>query len=367
MTEHSGLLALLADSALRDEVDRIAAAVGTGVVRLSSPTALGRTAWSAALAVVVDEGGAARCAAMGLPRRRAVFVLAPAEPTATTFHAAMAVGAQSVLMLPAQADELVRALTAALEDGRGEARSGAPGGAVVAVIGGRGGAGASVLAAALALRAPGSLLMDLDSFGGGIDLLLGAESSTGLRWSDIAVRSGRLNWADLRQALPAHGGVTVLSGDRRGFEIDCGAAEVILDAARQGGATVVCDLPRGLTDAAVVALEQADLAAVVCPSDVRSCAATAALAPTLNAVNPNVGLVVRGPSPGGLRAVDVAEIVELPLLAAMRPEPMLSEHLERGGVRLRPRSPLALAATAVLDLLGRRPGRGVGRQPGAAA
>lgn len=347
------MLALLSDPSLREEVDRVAAAVGTGVVRLAPSATLGRTAWNAATVVVVDEAGAQRCVALGLPRRAAVFVVAGSAPTADAFHAAMSLGAQAALSLPAQADELVRCVSETLEGVRADAQRGE----VVAVTGGRGGAGASVFAAALALGAAHSVLIDLDPIGGGIDLLLGAESAPGLRWPDIAVKSGRLNWAEVRQALPAHGSVAVLSAGRDGAEIDCGAAEAIIESARHGGGFVVCDLPRRLTDAAVAALELADLVTLICPGDVRSCAAAATIAPTLGAVNPNVGLVVRGPAPGGLRAADVAEVVGLPLLAAMRPEPMIGERLERGGLRLRARSPLAAAATAVLQTLGRRSGR----------
>ena len=60
---------------------------------------------------------------------------------------------------------------------------------------------------------------------------------------------------------------------------------------------------------------------------------------------------MRGPSPGGLRPGEVADIVGLPLLSAMRPEPMLAEKLERGGLRLPARSPLAMAARQVLAVL----------------
>ncbi|MCV7108968.1 septum site-determining protein Ssd, partial [Mycolicibacterium chitae] len=315
MTEHRAMLALLSDPSLREEVDRVAAAVGTGVVRLAPSATLGRTAWNAATVVVVDEVGAQRCVALGLPRRAAVFVVAAGAPTAEAFHAAMSLGAQAALSLPAQADELVRCVSETLDGVRADA-------------------GASVFAAALALGTPHSVLIDLDPIGGGIDLLLGAESAPGLRWPDIAVKSGRLNWAEVRAALPAHGPVAVLSAGRSGVEIDCGAAEAIIESARRGG-FVVCDVPRRLTDAAVAALELADLVTLICPGDVRSCAAAATIAPTLSAVNPNVGLVVRGPAPGGLRAADVADVVGLPLLAAMRPEPMIGERLERGGLRLR--------------------------------
>ena len=363
VTEHRAVLALLGDPSLREEVERVAAAAGTGVVRLSSPAGLGRTAWNAATVVVIDEDGARHCSTLGLPRRSAVLVVATEAVATNTFHAAMALGAQAVLVLPEQADELVRLVAQTVE----EARAVAEHGEVVAVAGGRGGAGATIFAAALAQRAAEAVLVDLDPLGGGIDLVLGVESAAGLRWPDIAVKSGRLNWQEVRPVLPAHGRVAVLSGGRGGGKIDCGAAEAIIESARQGGGLVVCDVPRRLTDTAVAAVELADLAVLVCPSDVRSCAAAATLGPTLEAMNPNVGLVVRGPSPGGLRAVDVAELVGFPLLAAMRPEPMIDERLERGGLRLRTRSPLAGAATAVLSTLGRRPRRGAGRPTGAAA
>jgi hypothetical protein len=77
----------------------------------------------------------------------------------------------------------------------------------------------------------------------------------------------------------------------------------------------------------------------------------------LTTINPNLGLVVRGPSPGGLRAVEIADITGLPLLAAMKAEPQLAEQLECGGLRLRRRSALATAARRVLALLPVQNGR----------
>jgi hypothetical protein len=84
---------------------------------------------------------------------------------------------------------------------------------------------------------------------------------------------------------------------------------------------------------------------------VRACAATATIAPVLSVVNPNIGLVVRGPSPGGLRAADVAATAGIPLLASMRAEPRIAEQLEHGGLRLGRRSALAAAARRVLAVL----------------
>jgi hypothetical protein len=94
---------------------------------------------------------------------------------------------------------------------------------------------------------------------------------------------------------------------------------------------------------------------VISQCDVRACAATATIAAVIAGINPNVGLVVRGPSPGGLRAGEVAEIAAVPLLATMKPEPRLAEQLEHGGLRLRRRSALAAAARRVLAVLPARP------------
>ena len=360
----SGVLALLAEPGLRGEVDRVGAAVGLRVVHpgAGSPdkSPVSRKTWSAAAAVVLDEAAARRCKLSALPRRDHVVVLCATAPATATWAAAIAVGAQHVLTLPAQERELVHELADAAES----ARDGGCRGEVVAVIGGRGGAGASLFAAALAQTAANALLLDLDPWGGGIDLLVGGESAAGLRWPDLAVQGGRLNWPAVREALPRHRGVSILSGTRRGHELDAGAVDAVVDAGRRGGATVICDLPRRLTDAAQTTLVGADLVVVVSPCDVRACAATATIAPVLSAINPNVGLTVRGPSPGGLRAAEVADIAAVPLLASMRAEPRIAEQLEHGGLRLRRRSALGSAARRVLAVL---PTRLVAKSQGRAA
>jgi secretion/DNA translocation related CpaE-like protein len=353
-----GILAVLAEPTLRDEVDRVAAAVGVRVVHAGSTSPVSRKTWSVAAAVVLDDAAAGRCANTGLPRRAHVIVVTCTEPDPVTWAAAIEVGAQHVLRLPAQERDLVCELANAGES----ARDSGVRGEVVAVIGGRGGAGASLFAAALAQAATDPLLVDLDPWGGGVDLLVGGETTPGVRWPDLALEGGRLNWSAVRGALPRHRGMGILSGTRRGFELDARAVDAVVDAGRRGGATVVCDLPRRLTDAAQTALETADLVVVVSQCDVRACAATAAIVPVLVAINPGVGLVVRGPSPGGLRADDVAALAAVPLLASMKPDPRLAEQLEHGGLRLRRRSSLVAAARRVLAVLPARPmAQGEGR------
>jgi secretion/DNA translocation related CpaE-like protein len=344
-----GVLAMVTDPGLRDELDRVAAAVGVRVVRGGGASPVSRKTWAAAVAVLLDEAAAQRCGQAALPRRAHVSVVTLDEPRSATWAAAVTVGAGHVLRLPGQERELIRELAEAGE----AARDDGPRGQVVAVAGGCGGAGASLFAVALAQTAADALLVDLDPWGGGIDLLVGGEATPGLRWPDVALQGGRLTWAAVREALPRHGAVSVLSGARHAYDVDAAPVDAVVDAGRRGGVTVVCDLPRRLTDATQAALDAADLVVVVGRCEVRACAATAAMAPELAAINPHLGLVVRGPSPGGLRAVEVADITGLPLLASVRAQPQLAEQLERRGLRLGRRSALAVAAQRVLAVLPR--------------
>lgn len=346
-TAGSGVLAMLTDSHLREELDRVGAAVGARVVHTGAHTPVSRKTWLAAAAVVLDSDAAQCCAQSALPRRAHVSVLTGAESGTATWAAAVAVGAEQVLRMPEQEADLVCALAEAAESARDVRRRGQ----VLAVVGGCGGAGASLFAAAVAEVAGESLLLDLDPWGGGIDLLMGDEASPGLRWPDLALQGGRLNWSAVRDVLPRRREISVLSGTRHGRELDAAPVEAIAEAGRRGGVTVVCDLPRRLSEASHVALAAADLVVLVSRCDVRACAATATIAPVLAAINPNVGAVVRGPSPGGLRAAEVAEIAGVPLLASMRAEPHLAERLEHAGLRLGRRSALAAAARRVVGVL----------------
>lgn len=348
-----GVLALLSGPTLRDDVDRVAAAAAVVVVHAAEPSS--RKAWTAAAAILLDDQAARRCAAQALPRRDRVVLIGQAPLGEEQWHAAIAVGAQRVLTLPEQESDLVVLLADAAESERDDVRRGP----VAAVVAGRGGAGASVLAAALALSVTDALLVDVDPWSGGLDLLLGVETTAGLRWPDLALRAGRVGYPALRDALPRHGGVTLLANGRGGGEIDPTALAAVVEAGSRGGATVVCDVPRRSTAAAENALDAADLVIMVVTAEVRACAAAGAMVPWLSAINPNVGLVVRGPAPGGLRAAEVAASVGLPLLAAMRPQPGVAEALERGGLRIARRAPLAAAARRVLDVLQRHPAEAV--------
>ncbi|MGH3938323.1 MAG: septum site-determining protein Ssd [Pseudonocardiaceae bacterium] len=342
---------MMAPGPLADEVIRLAAAAGCEPERVPD-LAAARELWSTAPLLLLDVEAAWSSADACLPRRdRVVIVSAAADPD--IWRCAVAVGAEHVAMLPDAEAWLVGALADAVE-------CPAEPGRVLAVLGGRGGAGASVLAAAVAVAATvsghESLLVDCDVLGGGLDLTLGAEETGGLRWPGLALGSGRVAASALRAALPAprvgnRCGLTVLSCDREGPGPDGVAVRTVCGAGRRAGQTVVCDVPRHPCEPGTAALESADLAVLVVPAEVRACAAAATVAARVLRHGVALRLVVRGPAPGGLTPYDISRALELPLLTAMRPQPGLAGALDRGVVPGRSRGPLATAAREVVAAL----------------
>ncbi|WP_280364009.1 septum site-determining protein Ssd [Nocardia wallacei] len=346
------VLVLVADRRLREEVSRVAAAADRRVTAAGMP--VGRRAWSDAVMVILDTAAAGECGAAAYPRRAGTLLVTEGEPGLLDWRAAAAVGAERVIALPAAADQLIESFADHTHRGPGD-------GLVVAVVGASGGAGASTLAAAVALTAgdrflPHTILVDGDPLGGGLDLLLGLESAPGLRWPDLVVEEGRVAAAALHDALPSAGpGLAVLSCGRASAgdvaaDIGPGAARAVVEAGRSAGDLVVCDVSGAHGPHADQLLDAADLVVLVVPARLRAVAAARAVAAHVRRRNPNQGLIVRGPAPGGLRSAEVAAALDLPLLAGVRAQPGLSTRLERHGLTT-PRGPLRAAADAVLDVL----------------
>ncbi|WP_233160416.1 septum site-determining protein Ssd [Actinophytocola xanthii] len=252
---------------LLDDVLKLAAAAGCDLECVPDIAAT-RSSWATATAVILDASTAAQCAQAALPRRDAVFLVSTDPAPRTLWERAVEIGAERVLELPGAEPWLVNALADATD---------APAlttGRAVAVLGGRGGAGASVFAAALGLTAirtgQHALLIDCDPLGGGLDLVLGAELEQGLRWPDMQLRAGRVAASSLHEALPTrtrgNARLTLLSGARQGASPAPDAVAAVLEAGRRAGETVICDLPRTLGPSAQAALTRADLTVVVVPA-----------------------------------------------------------------------------------------------------
>ncbi len=89
---------------------------------------------------------------------------------------------------------------------------------VLAVVGASGGAGASTLAAACAVRAADSgrsvALVDAAVGGAGIDVVLGIDHLPGVRWPELAGCRGRVDGLGLLPRMPRAGAVAVLAHSR---------------------------------------------------------------------------------------------------------------------------------------------------------
>jgi secretion/DNA translocation related CpaE-like protein len=325
-TARSRPLLVTDDAHLLDELLNLAGAD----VEVAPDPAAARDRYGSAPIVLVGVDLAEACARARLPRRPGVIVVGLRPPSEDApdppWALAERLGAEHIVLLPRAASWLADRL--AMTAG------GAVTGCVLAVVGGRGGAGASVLAAGLAVTAvrldKRAILVDGDPYGGGLDLVLGFESDEGLRWPGLTHAAGGLSVAAFSEALPGTGELAVLSCDRADPAVPLEAMEAALDAGRRGWHLTVVDLPRRFDEAAEAALASADHVLLVVPAELRACAAASKVAVETSRHTRSLSLVVRTPAPGRLSAREISRALELPLAGSYQFEPALARGLERG-------------------------------------
>ncbi len=181
-------------------------AAGSAATSPAPPASGRRTGWETAPLVLVGDDVARRV--RGAVRRRGVVLVGRDQDDSGIWQRAVEIGADHVLMLPDGEQWLVDRI-ADVAEGVGRPAL------TVGVIGGRGGAGASTLACALAVTSAReglrSLLVDADPMGGGLDVLLGGETADGLRWPAFAASRGRVGGGALEESLPELHSLRVLS------------------------------------------------------------------------------------------------------------------------------------------------------------
>jgi secretion/DNA translocation related CpaE-like protein len=342
-------LVVTADADVLDDLLRLAATAGTEL-EVATDGGSARRAWSAAPFVVVAADAVDSCARQRLPRRAEVVLLGRDLDDAGIWQRAVEVGAEHVVFLPDAEPWLTERFADAAETTGDD-------GALVAVLGGRGGAGSTTFACALGVTAAragrDALLVDGDPLGGGIDLVFGGELDRGLRWPGLLGTRGRVPAAALSGALPRMQGLSVLSWDRGSTDpLPLEALEAVLSAGRRAHELVVVDLPRSLDEAGRSVLAAATTAVLVVPTEVRAAAAASRVAAAVGSLCADLRVVTRGPSPSGLGGDQVANALGLPLLAEMRAEPGLDLALEHGlAPAQRGRGPLSVACGRLLDEL----------------
>lgn len=333
-------LIITRDETLLDELLRLGAAAG--VTPVVAPDGIGGLAgWAEAPLVLVGDDVAPELAALRPRRRDGVHVVSWGGFPDEAMGVALALGAENVAALPQSGEWVVEQLTDLGDERPRRAWT-------VGVIGGSGGAGATVLAAALGQVAAASgpaMVVDLDPLGPGLDRVVGMEGRPGVRWDELCQTTGRLGAAALRESLPRRDGLGVLTwyAGRRGV-LQPFAVREVLSAAQRGHETVVIDLPRTPDGVIEEVVARCDLVLVVALPTVSGLASAGRVVSGLP--EGRAGLVLRG---AGLDDGDVGRVVPAPVLVRMGDQRGLAESIDLGLGPIRSRrSPLARAAREIL-------------------
>jgi secretion/DNA translocation related CpaE-like protein len=206
---------------------------------------------------------------------------------------------------------------------------------IIGVVGGSGGVGASVLTAAIAVRAAQAGLravcVDGDRLGGGLDVTLGIEQERGVRWPDLAGARGRIDGPELLRRLPSVDAVPVLSFDRaRDVQLPGEVVQEALLALSAAGDVVVVDLPCPDHEIFASLAPSVDSMILLAGSGIRDLAGASAVAGHLIQSCPHVWLCLRTSGKGSHFADTVAGALDLPLLAVVREEPSLAADVLHG-------------------------------------
>jgi secretion/DNA translocation related CpaE-like protein len=336
-----------ADAHLAEEVQRLAASVGTSPVVTADAGGLLRR-WNGPPLVLVGADLVEQAATLRPPRRAGVVLVSSGPLPPGLLRPALDLGVGEVVELPSGSGWLATAL--------GDLEEATRGGPVVGVLGGAGGAGATTFAAALGQLAATQgpvLVVDADPLGPGLDRVLGVEQGEGVGWEVLTTSRGRLSARDLREGVPRRGPLGVLTwraAQPPRLPDDEQLAEVV-EAARRGHDLVVLDLARSRGRAGLLA--RCDLVVVLVPATVVGVASTVRACAALDDPG-RAGLVLVG------READeeaVAHATGLPVLARMTRQRGLDEAVDLGlGPVRHHRGQLGRAAAAVLtrtSLLGR--------------
>lgn len=206
---------------------------------------------------------------------------------------------------------------------------------VISVVGTAGGVGASVLTAALATRASelGAAVVAVDArpFGGGLDVLLGADEEQGLRWRDLADAVGVLDGAALFGRLPLAGRTGMLSFDRdRPMIPSVDVLRGVMDALARVSDIIVVDAPRAGEVWEEAVADLSDEVIALTGTTIPALTGAAASVRHLDAVHDGLWLACRTDRSNPVVPETVAHCLEVPLLGTVATDARVTTALSEG-------------------------------------
>ncbi len=336
MTEHP--LLVTSSLPLIDEVVRLASSVALEV-QVTPDLSAAASHWLGAPLIIIGSDVVTHANPLG---RRARIIVAHMEEDhedavaqRDMWRFAVEVGAEHVVELPDGERWLMDSLRECAE---GPPRNGT----VIAILGGSGGIGASTLAVNLAITAARtgvrSLLIDADPWGGGLDLVLGAEDVTGARWSDLHNVAGQLPSGHLEAALPRVADISVLACSRTESDLPpLETMSAVLQSGRRSHDLVVVDCSRCTDELLTTVVASCSGAVLVVGDHVRS---TAAAARRFAWLHTHVGAVavVQACSPRGIAREDVSRALGVDVIASLPHVPSMTIRADEGDLPSLPRS-----------------------------
>ncbi len=352
------ILVAITDPVIHPEALSVAAATGMEIVDTTDPRDIIRYAPKAS-ALLVDATTAAHASAY---RTSGTLFLLFAEPGPIDWKLAVHVGAANAFIIPAELKPLLSEL-----GNQSVTRQSTDRYPVIAVTSSVGGAGASTLAASVALHMAAdvpTVLIDADPQSAGIDLLLGCELCPGIRWAELRLADATIDPTDIVTALPhTDNHLPVLTAARGGLvsgitEEKLQLAIRILSASYH----VIVDLPSHAPFFSAVA-DHCDYVEVLSPAEVRAAANAQRIIAKLRSNRIPCGLSIRHRGWSGLSGTDMEAIVGIAPTTEIRTISGLARLIETAGLsHIQQPKPLRLAATTLTQAVAEHHGDQPARQ-----
>jgi Flp pilus assembly CpaE family ATPase len=254
-------------------------------------------------------------------------------------RAALACGAHDVLRWPDDRTSLRSTLRDAAA--RASLRAAGTDGRVVAVVGARGGAGATTIAAMLAASIPGAAIADLDRVGAGQHAFASPEAEPTL--DEVLTAAGDLDPPAFSAALVTHASGRALCGRPRSTPATPDQIASLLALLRATVSIAVCDGGRAGDDAGRFLLARADAVVCVCGGDVASMRGALALG---SAADVPLRVVLNAAERSRLRPRDVARALGAAPACIVPFDPVVRRAGEAGRLPSRGRARRALQSFA---------------------